>query len=83
VTTVRKSTLSRPRTSECEPAWSVGAFCGNADVNLVSYAIDRANDWGFDAIEIGTVLAMYVEYSECGYANGVVPESKLRELEII
>ena len=32
--------------------------------------IDRANDWGYDAIEIGTVLAMYMEYTQRGYANG-------------
>ncbi len=60
----------RMESVEYEPAWSLGAFCGNADVGLVAYAIDRANDWGYDAIEIGTVLAMYMEYSECGYANG-------------
>lgn len=55
---------------EYEPAWSVGAFCGNDDVAVVAYMIDRANDYGFDAIEIGTVLAMYMEYTQRGYANG-------------
>lgn len=55
---------------EYEPAWSVGAFCGNDDVGAVAYLIDRANDYGFDAIEIGTVLAMYMEYTQRGYANG-------------
>lgn len=54
---------------EYEPAWSVGAFCGNDDVGAVAYMIDRANDYGFDAIEIGTVLAMFMEYSECGHAG--------------
>jgi aldehyde:ferredoxin oxidoreductase len=55
---------------EYEPAWSLGAFCDNADINAVAYIIDKANDWGYDAIEIGTVLAMYMEYTELGYANG-------------
>jgi len=55
---------------EYEPAWGLGAFCGNDDIGAVAYIIDRANDWGFDAIEIGVVLAMYMEYSQKGYANG-------------
>jgi len=55
---------------EYEPAWSLGAFCGNSDIEAVAYIIDRANDWGFDAIEIGTVLAMFMEYSEHGHADG-------------
>ncbi len=58
----------RMESVEYEPAWSVGAFCGNDDIASVAYMIDRANDYGYDAIEIGTVLAMYMEYSECGYA---------------
>ena len=55
---------------EYEPAWGLGAFCGNDDIKAVSYIIDKANEWGFDAIEIGTVLAMYMEYTQRGYANG-------------
>jgi len=55
---------------EYEPAWALGAFCDNADINAVAYIIDRANDWGYDAIEIGTVLAMYMEYTQLGHANG-------------
>ena len=55
---------------EYEPAWALGAFCDNADINAVAYIIDRANDWGYDAIEIGTVLAMYMEYTQLGFANG-------------
>ncbi|WP_423226696.1 aldehyde ferredoxin oxidoreductase family protein [Candidatus Amarolinea aalborgensis] len=55
---------------EYEPAWSLGAFCGNDDVAAVAYLIDRANDYGFDAIEIGTVMAMYMEVTQRGYANG-------------
>ena len=38
---------------EYEPAWSLGANCGNDDVASVAFMIDRANDWGYDAIEIG------------------------------
>jgi len=54
---------------EYEPAWSLGANCGNDDVGAVAYMIDMANQYGFDAIEIGQVLSMYMEYTE-KYANG-------------
>jgi len=55
---------------EYEPAWSLGANCGNNDAGAIAYMIDRANDYGYDAIEIGDVLSLYMEYSERGYANG-------------
>jgi aldehyde:ferredoxin oxidoreductase len=55
---------------EYEPCWSLGAMCDNDDVCAVAYMIDRANDYGYDAIEIGDVLAMYMEYTQRGYANG-------------
>ncbi len=43
----------RMESVEYEPAWSVGANCGNNDARLVAKMIDLANDFGFDAIEIG------------------------------
>jgi aldehyde:ferredoxin oxidoreductase len=55
---------------EYEPAWSVGANCENADVRAVAKLIDMANDYGYDAIEIGDVLSMYMEATEKGYTNG-------------
>jgi aldehyde:ferredoxin oxidoreductase len=55
---------------EYEPAWSLGANCGNDDVNAIAYLIDLANDVGFDAIEIGQALAVYMEASQRGYTNG-------------
>jgi aldehyde:ferredoxin oxidoreductase len=55
---------------EYEMAWSLGAMCGNADAGAVAYLIDRANDYGMDGIEIGDVLALYMEYSQRGYADG-------------
>ncbi|MEW5956664.1 MAG: aldehyde ferredoxin oxidoreductase family protein [Chloroflexota bacterium] len=55
---------------EYEPAWSLGANCGNDDIAVVAYVIDIANDMGFDAIEIGQTLAMYMEASQRGYTNG-------------
>lgn len=55
---------------EYESAWSLGAMCDNSDVNSVAYLINRCNDYGLDTIEAGTVLAMYMEISEKGYANG-------------
>ncbi len=55
---------------EYEPAWSIGANCGNDDVASVAFMIDMANDYGFDAIEIGQVLSVYMEASQRGYTNG-------------
>ena len=40
------------------------AFCAG-----LAY-IDLANDWGYDAIEIGHVLSVYMEATERGYVNG-------------
>jgi aldehyde:ferredoxin oxidoreductase len=55
---------------EYEPSWSVGANCGNNDARLVAKMIDLANDYGFDAIEIGHPLSVWMEASEKGYTNG-------------
>ncbi len=52
---------------EYEPAWSLGANCGNDDAASVAYMIDRANDWGYDAIEIGQVLSMVMEATQREY----------------
>ncbi len=60
----------RMESVEYEPAWSVGAMCGNHDINYVAGLIDIANDYGFDAIEIGLVLAAYMECSEKTGLNG-------------
>ena len=55
---------------EYEPAWSVGANCGNDDARVVAKMIDLANDYGFDAIEVGHPLSIWMEASEKGYTNG-------------
>ncbi len=55
---------------EYEPSWSVGANCGNNDARLVAKMIDLANDYGFDAIEIGHPLSIWMEASEKGFTNG-------------
>ena len=55
---------------EYEPSWSVGANCGNNDARLVAKMIDLANDYGFDAIEVGHPLSVWMEASEKGYTNG-------------
>ncbi|MCZ7670138.1 MAG: aldehyde ferredoxin oxidoreductase C-terminal domain-containing protein [Chloroflexi bacterium] len=36
---------------EYEPAWSMGANCGNDDIASIAKMIDQANDYGYDAIE--------------------------------
>jgi aldehyde:ferredoxin oxidoreductase len=55
---------------EYEPAWSVGANCGNNDVNTVAKMIDLCNDYGMDAIEIGHPLSVWMEATEKGWTNG-------------
>jgi aldehyde:ferredoxin oxidoreductase len=54
---------------EYEPCWSVGANCGNPDARLVAKMIDLANDFGFDAIECGHPLSVWMEASEKGYTK--------------
>ena len=54
---------------EYEPAWSLGANCGNDDPAVIAKVIDQCNDYGMDAIEIGNVISMYMEASERGYVD--------------
>lgn len=63
----------RMESVEYEPAWSVGANCGNDDIRVVAKMIDCANDYGFDAIEVGHPISVYMEASEKGYTNGDQP----------
>ena len=60
----------RMESLEYEPAWALGANCGNSDVNAVAKIIDQCNDYGLDAIEIGNVISVYMEACEKGYASG-------------
>ncbi len=60
----------RMESVEYEPAWAFGAHCGNSDINAVAKMIDQCNDYGFDAIECGNVLATYMEATQRGYTNG-------------
>jgi aldehyde:ferredoxin oxidoreductase len=60
----------RMESIEYEPAWCLGANCGNDDIGVIAYIIDLANDYGFDAIEIGQTLSVYMEASQRGYTNG-------------
>jgi aldehyde:ferredoxin oxidoreductase len=60
----------RMESLEYEPAWSVGANCGNSDVNTVAKMIDLCNDYGLDAIETGHPLAVWMEATEKGWTNG-------------
>src|SRR5512137_2136604 len=60
----------RMESVEYEPCWSVGANCGNSDVNTVAKMIDLCNDYGMDAIEIGHPLSIWMEATEKGWTNG-------------
>ncbi|MBA4181479.1 MAG: aldehyde ferredoxin oxidoreductase [Anaerolinea sp.] len=52
---------------EYEPAWSLGANCGNDDIESVAYMIDIANDLGYDAIEIGQAISAMMEATQREY----------------
>ena len=60
----------RMESVEYEPAWGLGANCGNDNIESIAKMIDMANDHGFDAIEIGGILSAYMEATEKGYLNG-------------
>jgi aldehyde:ferredoxin oxidoreductase len=55
---------------EYEPAWSLGANCGNDNPGSIARMIQLANKYGMDAIEIGDVLGTYMEATHEGYTNG-------------
>jgi len=59
----------RMESVEYEPAWGLGANCGNDDINSIAGMIDMANDYGFDAIEIGSILSLLMEVTERGLAG--------------
>ena len=59
----------RMESFEYEPAWSLGANCGNDDANSIAGMINMANDYGFDAIEIGSILSTVMEATERGLAG--------------
>ncbi|MCK4978421.1 MAG: hypothetical protein KAS36_15920, partial [Anaerolineales bacterium] len=60
----------RMESVEYESAWALGANCDNDNVASVAKMIDQCNDYGFDTIEMGNVLSVYMEASEKGYTNG-------------
>lgn len=55
---------------EFESAWALGANCDNDRADSIAKLIDMCNDFGMDTIELGNVLAMYMEATEKGYTNG-------------
>ncbi len=60
----------RMESLEYEPAWSLGANCGNNSAPGVAKLIDLCNDFGLDAIETGHPLSIYMEASQRGFTNG-------------
>jgi aldehyde:ferredoxin oxidoreductase len=55
---------------EYEPVWALGANCDNSDIASIAKLIDQCNDYGFDNIEMGNVLSVYMEATEKGFTNG-------------
>lgn len=72
----------RMESVEYEPAWALGANCGNDNIASVSKMIHMSNDYGIDAIEIGDVLATYIEATAKEYTNGDggLPEGDYRAM---
>jgi aldehyde:ferredoxin oxidoreductase len=60
----------RMESVEYESAWALGAACEMDDVRAVAKLIDQCNDYGMDTIELGNTLAVYMEATESGWANG-------------
>ncbi|MCX7609734.1 MAG: aldehyde ferredoxin oxidoreductase family protein [Anaerolineales bacterium] len=60
----------RMESVEYESAWALGANCDNDDAAAIAKMIDMANDYGLDTIELGNVLAVYMEATQRGYVNG-------------
>ncbi|MBI5033662.1 MAG: aldehyde ferredoxin oxidoreductase family protein [Chloroflexi bacterium] len=60
----------RMESVEYESAWAFGAMCGNDNIASVAKMIDQCNDYGFDTIEMGNVISMYMEACQRGYTNG-------------
>lgn len=60
----------RMESVEYESAWALGANCDNDDIASIAKMIDHCNDYGFDTIEMGNVLSVYMEASEKHYTNG-------------
>ena len=60
----------RMESFEYEPAWAIGANCGNDYAPSVAKIIDLCNEFGMDAIEMGNILSMYMEATEKGYLKG-------------
>jgi len=54
---------------EYESAWAFGANCDNSDAASIAKMIDQCNDLGFDTIEMGNVLSMYMEATQKGYVE--------------
>jgi aldehyde:ferredoxin oxidoreductase len=60
----------RMESYEYESAWALGANCDNSHTSSIAKLIHQCNDLGFDTIEMGNVLSMYMEASEKAYTNG-------------
>jgi aldehyde:ferredoxin oxidoreductase len=60
----------RMESVEYEPAWSLGANCGNDDIGSIARMIDDCNDYGMDPIELGNAFSMYMEATEQGWVKG-------------
>jgi aldehyde:ferredoxin oxidoreductase len=62
----------RTESFEYETAWSLGANCENDNKEAISYMIMQCNDFGMDTIEMGNILAAYMEICDRGW-NGKDP----------
>lgn len=59
----------RTESFEYETAWAFGAHSDNDNKESIAYMIKQCNDYGMDTIEMGNVLATYMEICDRGW-NG-------------
>ncbi len=63
---------TKTESMEYETAWALGAMCGLADREAITYMLDQCNDYGLDTIEMGVTLAMAMEASETSLTGEVI-----------
>ncbi|MFP4322977.1 MAG: aldehyde ferredoxin oxidoreductase C-terminal domain-containing protein, partial [Anaerolineales bacterium] len=64
----------RTESVEYETAWAFGANSGNKDANAIGFMVYQCNDFGVDTIEMGNVLATYMEICQHGWNDDVTLE---------
>ncbi len=65
---------------EYESAWSLGADCGIDDMDMVAELDRTCGELGIDTIEMGAMLAVYMDSGEISFGDGPAALAALREI---